>query len=68
MKLVLRENMSRGGTLAEQLAWLEGLGSTASSYIVHVHVADSNRLQLRKGHLDFYLALPRSMRLATTAI
>jgi sugar phosphate isomerase/epimerase len=27
------------------------LGSTASSYIVHV--ADSNRLQPGKGHLDF---------------
>jgi sugar phosphate isomerase/epimerase len=26
MKLALREDMSRGGTLAEQLAWLEGLG------------------------------------------
>ena len=26
MKLVLREDMSRGGTLAELLAWLEGLG------------------------------------------
>src|SRR5919112_6892387 len=26
MKLALREDMSRGGTLAEQLDWLEGLG------------------------------------------
>ena len=26
MKLALREDMSRGGTLAEQLAWLAGLG------------------------------------------
>ena len=26
MKLALREDMSRGGTLAEQLAWLDGLG------------------------------------------
>jgi sugar phosphate isomerase/epimerase len=26
MKLALREDMSRGGTLAEQIAWLEGLG------------------------------------------
>jgi hypothetical protein len=26
MKLALREDMSRGGKLAEQLAWLEGLG------------------------------------------
>src|SRR5215207_5041429 len=26
MKLALREDMSQGGTLAEQLAWLEGLG------------------------------------------
>ena len=25
MKLVPREDMSRGGTLAEQLAWLEGI-------------------------------------------
>jgi hypothetical protein len=26
MKLALREDMSRGGILAEQLDWLEGLG------------------------------------------
>ena len=26
MKLALREDMSQGGTLAEQLAWLDGLG------------------------------------------
>jgi sugar phosphate isomerase/epimerase len=26
MKLALREDMSRGGTLAEQVAWLDGLG------------------------------------------
>jgi hypothetical protein len=26
MKLALREDMSRGGKLDEQLAWLEGLG------------------------------------------
>jgi hypothetical protein len=26
IKLALREDMSRGGTLAERLAWLEGLG------------------------------------------
>ena len=26
MKLALREDMSQGGTLAEQIAWLEGLG------------------------------------------
>lgn len=26
MKLALREEMSRGGTLSEQLSWLEGLG------------------------------------------
>ena len=26
MKLALREDMSQGATLAEQIAWLEGLG------------------------------------------
>jgi len=26
MKLALREEMSRGGTLAEQLSWFDGLG------------------------------------------
>ena len=26
MKLAVREAMSQGGTLAEQIAWLEGLG------------------------------------------